>query len=112
MCANPVSPSGGPQDTEPPIFIKSEPPQYSINFNSNKVRIYFNEFMQLKDINQQVIISPPMTKMPEFKLKGKSVVIEFKEELKEDATYNVFFGDAIVDLTENNPILNFKMVVS
>ena len=112
MCANQVSPSGGPRDTKPPEFIKSEPPQYSKNFKSNKVRIFFNEFVQLKEINQQVIISPPMAKLPEFKLKGKSVVMEFKEDLKENTTYNIFFGDAIVDLTENNPIANFQYVFS
>jgi hypothetical protein len=112
MCAHPVSPSGGPKDISPPEFVKSDPPMYSKNFNSNKIRIYFNEFVQLKDINNQVIISPPMTKMPAFKLKGKSVIVEFDEELKKNTTYNIFFGEAIVDLTENNPTSNFQYVFS
>lgn len=112
MCAHPVSPSGGPKDTNPPEFVKSDPPMYTKNFNSTKVRIYFNEFIQLKEINNQVIISPPLVKKPEFRLKGKSVVIEFDEELKENTTYNIFFGEAIVDLTESNPISNFQYIFS
>jgi hypothetical protein len=111
-CANPVTPSGGPKDTEPPKFIKSEPPIYSRNFSGDKIRLAFDEFIQLKDLNEQVIISPPMTLAPEFKLKGKSVIIEINDELKENTTYNIFFGNTIVDLTENNPIENFQFVFS
>lgn len=111
-CANPVTPSGGPKDTEPPKFIKSEPPIYSRNFSGNKIRLTFDEFIQLKNLNEQVIISPPMTTAPEFRLKGKSVVVEIQDELKENTTYNIFFGNAIVDLTENNPLENFQFVFS
>jgi len=112
MCANPVSPTGGPIDTQPPVVIKSEPPVYTKNFNSKKIRIYFDEFIVLNDIKNQVIISPPMLEMPEFKTKGKSVIIELKEELNENTTYNIFFGDGIADLTENNPVTNFRYVFS
>jgi hypothetical protein len=111
-CANPVTPSGGPKDTDPPKFIKSEPPMYSRNFNEEKIKIAFNEFIQLKNINDQVIISPPMITAPVYKLKGKSVVIEIQESLKENTTYNIFFGNAIVDLTENNPLENFQYIFS
>lgn len=111
-CANPVTPAGGPTDETPPTFLKAEPPLLTKNFRAKKVRIYFDEFVQFKDVNQQVIISPPMNEKPVFKLKGKSVVIEFKEELKDSTTYNIFFGNAIVDLTENNPISNFQYVFS
>jgi hypothetical protein len=111
-CANPVSPSGGPKDETPPAFLKAEPPLLTRNFQARKVRIYFDEFLQFKELNQQVIISPPVEEQPEFKLKGKSVQIEFKEELKDSTTYNIFFGNAIVDLTENNPISNFQYVFS
>jgi hypothetical protein len=112
MCANPVTPSGGPKDTEPPVITKSEPPLNTVNFNAKKIRIAFNEFIQLKDINSQAIISPPMNKMPSFKLRGKSLIIEFQEPLKENSTYNVFLGNSIVDLTESNPFDNFQYVFS
>jgi hypothetical protein len=111
-CANPVSPSGGPKDTVPPEFLGSEPPMFSKNFKGNKVKIYFDEFLELKDISNQLIVSPPMEKMPEVKLKGKSVIIEFREPLRENTTYNIFFGESVTDLTENNPVSNFQYVFS
>ncbi|MCD4731897.1 MAG: Ig-like domain-containing protein [Bacteroidales bacterium] len=111
-CANPVSPSGGPQDVDPPLLIKAEPPLFTKKFTSDKIKIIFNEFIQLKDVTNQVIISPPMDEMPDFKAKGKSLIIELNEELKENTTYNIFLGDAIVDLTENNPASNFQYVFS
>jgi len=112
MCANPVSPTGGPKDTSPPVILKYEPPINSLNFSQKKIRITFDEFIQLKDINSQVIISPPIDKTPEFKLRGKSLIIEMTETLKENTTYNIFFGNSIVDLTENNPFENFQYVFS
>jgi len=111
-CANPVSPTGGPKDTTPPGLTKAEPPLLTTNFSEERVRIWFDEFVELKELNQQLIISPPMDEKPEIRIKGKSVVIEFQEELKENTTYNIFFGDAIVDLTENNPVSNFQYVFS
>lgn len=111
-CANPVSPTGGPKDTTPPVIIRSEPPLNSINFSSDKIKITFNEFIQLKDINTQLIISPPAGTAPEFKLRGKSLIIELKDTLIPNTTYNFFIGNSIVDLTENNPIENFQYVFS
>lgn len=111
-CANPVSPTGGPQDSTPPEAIKAEPPQLTLNFNRTKIRIYFNEFVSLKNVQSQLIISPPMNENPEIKIKGKSIIIEFQEPLKDSTTYNLFFGDAIVDITEGNPISNFQYVFS
>ncbi len=111
-CANPVTPEGGPKDTTPPALIKSVPPLYMRNFNASKVKIYFSEFIQLKDLNKELIISPPMQKMPDIKAKGKVLQIEFNEALKENTTYNLFFGNAIVDLTENNPLTNFQYIFS
>lgn len=111
-CANPVSPAGGPKDEDPPQLLKAEPPLFTKNFSTDKIKITFNEFIQLKDITNQVIISPPMDEMPDFKPKGKSLIIELNEELKENTTYNIFLGNAIVDLTENNPAANFQYVFS
>ncbi len=111
-CANPVSPQGGPKDVTPPTLVKAYPPMYTRNFNAEKIKLTFSEFIQLKDLTKQLIISPPMLKTPEVRLKGKSVVIVLKEELKENTTYNIFFGNAIIDLTENNPALNFRYIFS
>ncbi|MFN7015252.1 MAG: Ig-like domain-containing domain, partial [Bacteroidia bacterium] len=44
--------------------------------------------------------------------RGKRLVIQLKEELLASTTYTFNFGNAIKDITENNPIENFTYVIS
>lgn len=112
-CAKIVAPTGGPKDTTPPKLVRSTPAFKSTNFKGKEVIITFNKFIQpLKDANNQVIISPPTEKQPEMRLKGKSIVIKFGEDLKPNSTYNIFFGDAIQDLNESNIKKNFYFTFS
>jgi hypothetical protein len=111
-CANPVTPSGGPKDMDPPVMLDADPPLYTKNFSSQRIRIYFDEFIVLKDLLNQLIISPPLNEIPDIKVKGKSLIINLEEELKENTTYNFYFGEAIVDLTEGNPFSNFQYIFS
>ncbi len=112
-CANIVPPDGGPRDTDPPIVLRSTPPNFSTNFKDDRIRIYFDEYVELKNIRQKLIVSPPLESRPEFRLRGRSVIMEInKEELMPNTTYNFFFDDAIVDITEGNPIMNYRFVFS
>jgi hypothetical protein len=112
-CAKVVAPTGGPKDTTPPKLVRSTPAFRSTNFKGKEVIITFNKFIQpLKDANNQVIISPPPEKQPEMRLKGKSIVIKFGEDLKPNSTYNIYFGDAIQDLNESNIKKNFYFTFS
>ena len=111
-CANPVSPGGGPKDETPPRVVKSDPPNYSLNFDKSVISISFDEFVKLKNPNQQVIISPPLEEQPEFKLRGKAVVIDLKSKLVQNTTYSIFFGSAIVDITEDNSLKDFVYAFS
>lgn len=112
LCAHPVSPGGGLKDTEPPIVVKAVPENYSTNFDQKSIIVTFNEFVKLNKLQQQLLISPPTNELPEIKLKGKSIHIKFLEDLKPETTYSVYFGDAIVDLTEGNPIAGYTYVFS
>lgn len=112
QCAQPGTPGGGPKDITPPTVLAASPPNVSPNFTGNKFILYFDEFIELDNITQKALISPPMDKLPDFKLKGKSLHVKFNEELKENTTYSVYFGDAIVDLSEKNPLLNFTYIFS
>jgi hypothetical protein len=104
--------SGGPRDTIPPKLVESDPPNYSIHFDSKEIRIEFNEFIQLNEVQQQFLSSPPFEEDPEIKMKGKGIEIELKEPLKDSTTYTLNFGNSIVDYTEGNPFRNFKYVFS
>ncbi len=111
-CANVVSPTGGPRDEDPPKVIRSSPPNFSTNFDDDQIRIFFDEFVRLQNIRQQMLVSPPLEKTPEVRIRGRSIIIDIVEELRPNSTYNMFFGDAIRDITEGNAIPNFQFVFS
>lgn len=111
-CAQPVAPTGGPKDTTPPEVIRSVPENQSVNFSDDRVTLTFSEFISLKDINNQLMVSPPLSEQPDFQQRGKNLIMRFKEPLKDNTTYNFFFGDAIVDLTESNPLAAYNFTFS
>ncbi len=111
-CANVIAPTGGPKDVTPPKVVKSMPANHSANFTGNKFSITFDEYIKLDKITQQLLVSPPMAEIPDFRLKGKTLSIHFKEALKPNTTYSIFFGDAIQDITEGNPLHNYTYVFS
>ena len=111
-CAQQGSPSGGPRDEDPPVVLESEPLNYSTNFEAKKIRISFDEYIVLENVNQQLIVSPPMEEQPTVKLRKKTIIIEFEEELLPNTTYTFNFGDAIKDLHEGNKLQNFEYVFS
>ena len=111
-CAQQGSPSGGPLDEDPPVALESDPPNYSTRFKAKKIEVTFDEYIVLENVNQQLIVSPPMEEQPEVKLKKKTLIIEFEEELKTNTTYTFNFGDAIKDLHEGNKLQNFEYVFS
>lgn len=104
--------SGGEKDIIPPKVVSSVPGNFSTGFTGERIVISFSEFSTLKDIEKQVLISPPLAKDPDFKMRGKSLVISFKEPLKKDATYNIYMGNAIVDITEGNPLAGYSFIFS
>lgn len=112
QCARPGMPGGGPKDERPPQILKYEPDNYSANFTFNQFKIEFDEFIELDNVNQKLLVSPPMNELPDFKAKGKTLVVKFNEELKENTTYSIFFGDAIVDITEKNPLKENSYIFS
>lgn len=113
QCANPTAPTGGPKDITPPKALKFEPENYQAHFSSQMATILFDEYFVLENVNDNVIISPFINPKPEFKIKGKSLIIDFKDcELQENTTYSIWFGEAIKDLNEKNILTNFYYVFS
>lgn len=106
-CARPMAPTGGPKDEDPPIPLKSRPVNYSTNFSDDKIIIQFNEFVVLKNLNQELLVSPPLEDQPEIKLRGKNVIINIESPLMDSTTYGINFYEAITDLNEGNLLKNF-----
>ncbi len=115
-CANPVGLVGGAEDTQAPGIVPDGilPKNEQTNFKKSPIYFTFDEWVKLEDVLNQVVVSPPLEYTPELKLKGKTVSFEFdeKEDLREETTYTINFGEAVKDLTENNPAENLKYVFS
>jgi hypothetical protein len=79
------------------------PPNATTRFSSNQIKAYFDEYLQLSDINNQLIVSPPLREQPDVKIKKRSVILTFNESLLENVTYTLNFGEGIKDFTEGNP---------
>lgn len=101
-CANVVAPTGGPKDELPPVVVGTTPENHSVNFNSKRIDITFDEYITLENAKQKVIFSPLLDEKADIKLKDQTVVIKFNEPLKTNTTYTINFGDAIKDLHEGN----------
>jgi uncharacterized protein (DUF2141 family) len=104
--------SGGDTDTIPPFLIKSIPINYATNFTGKKIRISFNEFIDLKDLTKEYLVSPPLSKLPEVKNINKDLIIEPLDSLLANTTYTLSFGNSVVDFTAGNPVKNFEFVFS
>jgi hypothetical protein len=111
-CARISNPTGGPRDKLPPVVTKNIPQSGTKNFRGKNFEITFNEYVVLDNINEKLMVSPPMKKKPRVLIKGKSVIVEFDEKLKDSTTYTFYFQDAIKDLNEGNILGNYKFVFS
>lgn len=106
QCGRKGTPSGGIKDIIPPKLIKAEPENMSVNFKATKIRLYFDEYIKLKDIQDQLIVSPPLKNNPIITPAGsasKYIEIQLKDTLKENTTYTFNFGQSIIDNNEGNP---------
>lgn len=113
-CAKKGSPDGGPKDSIPPIIVKSNPENFVTQFEENEIRVYFDEFIKLKDLQQNLIVSPPLTYQPIITpiTSAKVLKIKIQDTLKENTTYVFNFGKSIVDNNEENAFDYFKYVFS
>lgn len=112
-CAQIITPTGGPRDTQAPEITQAQPTNFSTNFQQKDIHIQFNEWIQpLTNAKNQVIISPEIEPFPSITIARNDLSIRFKNALEPNTTYSIFFGDNIKDNNEGNPYPNFKYVFS
>lgn len=111
-CAQITPLTGGKRDTTAPKVLNATPAFASLNFNSKEIVLQFDEYINLKDITNQFIITPQTKELPDIQAKGKIVKVTFNETLLPNTTYKLSFGNAIVDLHESNALPNFEYVFS
>jgi uncharacterized protein (DUF2141 family) len=101
-CANIKPPTGGPRDTIPPILVESMPKNKSLNYQGNTVKLTYDEYLQIKDLKKQLIITPLLEDEYESKIKKYSVELIFPRPFPDSTTFTFNFQEAIQDITENN----------
>ncbi|MGB5006023.1 MAG: Ig-like domain-containing protein [Ferruginibacter sp.] len=103
-------PTGGPKDSIAPRLVNASPTLNSTQVTGNKITLTFDEYVELKDPQTNVLISPFPKKTPAVDFKLKTVTVKLKDSLLPNTTYSINFGNAIVDINEGNPYKNFTYV--
>ena len=111
-CANQGSPTGGPRDTIPPVVINSVPLNQAINFKGRTLTFEFDERVSAEKLKQKLIITPNTELEFSFITKKNLLTVKFQNELRDSTTYNFNFLDGVTDITEKNPVVNFRLAFS
>ncbi|MBI5857971.1 MAG: Ig-like domain-containing protein [Sphingobacteriales bacterium] len=111
-CANIIPPSGGPRDSIPPVLLKANPDDSARNFTGNKIVFTFDEFVEVQNIQENLIVSPIPKINPTVEYRLSTVTVKLKDSLEANTTYSLNFGNAIKDFTEGNAFKNFTYTFS
>jgi len=113
-CAKRGTITGGLKDTLSPVLKNSFPKNYSTGFKEKSFKLTFDEYIKLKGISKQLIVSPPLKKAPEVlpTTASKEITVKFNDTLQPNTTYSFNFGESIQDNNEGNPYKQFKYVFS
>jgi hypothetical protein len=111
-CANIVPPSGGPRDSLPPRLVNLRPGDSTRNFTGKKIVAEFDEFVQIDNIQENLLVSPVPKVPPFIESKLRTVTITIKDTLEPNTTYTIDFGNALRDINEGNIYKNFTYLFS
>ena len=83
-------------------------------YTKEEIILGFDEYVKLKNLNKQLIISPPMKHEPLIlpTTASKVITIKIKDTLQPNTTYSFNFGQSIADNNEGNAINQFKYIFS
>lgn len=116
-CARVGSPIGGSKDTLAPNVIGANIDSTRINVarDIKELRIDFDEYITLKDINKNLIISPPIKNIKRIlpsTIANTSLLIQWTDTLQANTTYNFNFGNSIADNNESNILRYYNFAFS
>jgi hypothetical protein len=98
--------TGGQEDTKAPTPLEelTSPANKTVRFSGNGFSLTFDEFIQLNNPQQTVVVSPANLK-PELSIENKTVHVRWKDTLRENTTYVVYLNGTIKDISEGNDTL-------
>ena len=109
-CAQMGAPSGGEVDRSPPEIISISPALGATDVSveaGGTIEVLFDEYVNVRGLGSQLLVSPPLSKPIEWRMRGKAVTFTWLEPLIDNVTYVFQFGDAVIDLHEGNPTDDF-----
>lgn len=109
-CAVIVAPTGGPKDSLPPVLLSAVPKDSLKGFNEKKIVFEFNEYVEVKEAQKNLIVSPYPKTTPNVEYKLRTVTVRLKDTLQPNTTYTLDFGDAIRDINEGNIAKHFTYI--
>ncbi len=110
-CAQMAAPPGGKKDTLAPVVINSIPLNKSKNFKGKKIELTFNEYVTVKGLNQELLITPSIGNY-ETRIRPTGLTLVLDSALKDNTTYTFNFRNAVEDVAERNKGRNIKLVFS
>ncbi len=111
-CANIVPPQGGPRDSLPPVLIKANPVDSSLNFKEKRLTFTFDEYIDVQNVQQELLVSPIPRILPEVNYRLNTITVKISDSLEENTTYTYNFGKAIKDINEGNVMKDFTFTFS
>ena len=111
-CAQIGYPTGGVTDSAAPVLQRASPPNLALNFTGNRVTLVFDEYIEVKDLQSNLLVSPLPKINPTITNNLKTINIKLRDTLRPNTTYSINFGNAIVDVHEGNILKNFTYTFS
>jgi uncharacterized protein (DUF2141 family) len=111
-CAQQSAPTGGPKDVTPPELVSTYPKNQSTDFAGERIVLEFNEYINVDNINQQLLITPALEGTYRTRIRPKGVTLTLEKPLRPNTTYSFNFRQTFKDVTERNPARNVKLVFS
>jgi hypothetical protein len=111
-CAQIGYPAGGAKDSIPPVLVSAFPAERTTNFTGNKITLVFDEYIDVQDIQNNLLVAPFPKTNPNVTFKLRTVTVKIKDTLLPNTTYAINFGNALRDLNEGNPFRNYTYVFS
>ena len=103
-CAHIVKPTGGPKDKKGPEVIGAIPPPRVLNYQGDRIVIYFDEFLKPGNYAKDVFVSPVPPIPPTVTVKNKRLTVKFNAPLRDSTTYVITLGTEIKDFNEGNKL--------
>ncbi len=111
-CANIIPPAGGPRDSLPPVLVSSKPVDSTKHFKDKKVVFTFDEYVEIQDVQKNLLISPIPKVAPNVERKLNTITVTIRDTIQPNTTYSYDFGNSIKDLNEGNVLKNFMYIFS